>query len=134
NVNGHLDFDKRMGHFLNNQVGAYTHFPYNNYSSNMNDYKWDMTKKTMEVNPGAAMAGLTPIFAGLPQDAKDSIKFECKHAKFDLVKSILYMDKIPHIDIADSRVFPFDGKAVVREVGHMDPLDSSRILANRTDK
>jgi hypothetical protein len=134
NVKGNLDFDIRIGHFNTNDVGAYTHFPYNHYSSNMNDYHWDMNKKTMEIKPGVAMGQIKPMFAGLPQDAKDSVKFECHYAKFDLIKNVLFMEKIPYIDVADSRVFPFEGKAIVREKAYMDRLDSSRIEANRNDK
>lgn len=134
NVKGNLDFDKREGKFLTNVIGSYTHFPYNNYSSNMNDYKWDMNKKTMEIKPSPAMAGLKPMFVGLPQNTTDSVRFECGYAKFDLTAFVLNMEKIPHIDVADSRVFPFEGKAVVREKAAMDRLDSSRIVANRTDK
>ncbi len=134
NVKGNVDFDKREGKFLTNIIGTYTYFPFNNYSSNMNDYKWDMTKKTMEIKPSLAMAGLKPIFVGLPQNTTDSVKFECAYAKFDLTKFILNMEKIPFIDIADSRVYPFGGKATVREKAAMDRLDSSRIEANRLDK
>lgn len=134
NVKGDVDFDKREGKFLTNVVGSMTDFPFNSYSSNMNDYKWDMNKKTMEVKPGAAMAGMKPFFVGLPEKVRDSVKFECAYAKFDLVNFVLYMEKIPYIDIADSRVYPFEGKAIVRERAAMDRLDSSRIEANRIDK
>jgi len=134
NMKGDLDFDKREGRFFTNILGAYTQFPYNNYSSNMNDYKWDMNKKTMEIKPGAAMAGIKPMFVGLPQNVKDSVRFECAYAKFDLVSNVLYMEKIPYIDVADSRVYPFEGKAIVREKAVMDRLDSSKIEANRIDK
>ncbi|MCC6818229.1 MAG: hypothetical protein IT245_05015, partial [Bacteroidia bacterium] len=134
NVNGIVDFDKREGKFLTNIVGTYTHFPFNHYSSNMNDYKWDMIKKTMEIKPSAAMAGLKPMFKGLPPNVQDSVMFECHYAKFDLVSNVLFMEKIPYIDVADSRVFPFAGKAIVRENAIMDQLDSSKIIANRDDK
>lgn len=134
NVNGIVDFDKREGKFVTNVTGSYTHFPFNHYASNMNDYKWDMTKKTMEIKPGAAMAGLKPIFVGLPPNVLDSVKFECHYAKFDLIANVLFMEKIPYIDVADSRVFPFAGKAIVRENAIMDQLDSSKIVANRDDK
>jgi hypothetical protein len=93
-----------------------------------------MNKKTMEIKPGVAMGQIKPMFAGLPQDAKDSVKFECHYAKFDLIQNVLFMEKIPYIDVADSRVFPFEGKAIVREKAYMDRLDSSRIEANRNDK
>ncbi len=134
NVKGDLDFDKREGRFFTNVIGSYTHFPFNHYASNMNDYKWDMNKKTMDIKPGTAMAGIKPIFTGFPQNAKDSLKFESGFAKFDLVQNVLYMEKIPYIDVADSRVYAFEGKAIVREKGYMDRLDSSRIEANRIDK
>lgn len=134
NVNGVVDFDKKEGKFLTNVVGAYTQFPFNHYWSNMNDYRWDMTKKTMEVKPGPAMGTLAPIFVGLPPNTQDSVKFECHYAKFDLVSNVLFMEKIPYIDVADSRVYPFNGKAIVRENAIMDQLDSSRIEANKIDK
>jgi hypothetical protein len=134
NVKGNVDFDKREGKFLTNVLGSYTHFPFNNYSSNMNDYKWDMNKKTMEIKPNLTMAGIKPMFVGLPQNTTDSVRFECAYAKFDLTKFILNLEKIPFIDIADSRVYPFAGKAIVREKAAMDRLDSSRIEANRLDK
>lgn len=134
NVKGIVDFDKKEGKFLTNVLGAMTHFPYNRYSSNMNDYRWDMVQKTMEIKPGPAMGTLKPIFVGLPQNVTDSVKFECHYAKFDLVKYVLHMEKIPYIDVADSRVYPFAGKAVVRENAAMDQLDSSRIEANKIDK
>lgn len=133
NVKGSLDFDKREGKFLTNVIGTLTHFPFNSYSSNMNDYKWDMNKKTMEIKPGTQMGTLKPIFVGLPKNVLDSVKFECHYGKFDMVKNIIYMEKIPYIDIADSRVYPFNGKAIVREAADMDPLDSSRIEANKVD-
>lgn len=134
NVKGDVDFDKQEGKFITNQTGAYTYFPYNAYASNMNDYKWDMTLSTMEIKPNAAMAGIKPIFSGLPANQPDSLKFECAYAKFDLNKFVLNMEKIPYIDVADSRVYPFGGKAIVREKAAMDRLDSSRIEANRIDK
>lgn len=134
NVKGLVDFDTRLGFFNTNVIGSLTHFPYNHYVSNMTDYKWDMNKKTMEIKPGTAMGTLKPTFAGLPQDMQDSVKFECHYAKFDLVKNVLFMEKIPYIDVADSRVYPFDGKAIVREKAFMDRLDSSRIEANKIDK
>ncbi len=134
NVKGVVDFDKREGKFLTNVVGSYTHFPFNRYSSNMNDYRWDMNQKTMEIKPGLAMGTIKPMFVGLPPNVLDSVKFECHYAKFDLVKNVLFMEKIPYIDVADSRVYPFAGKAIVRENAIMDQLDSSRIEANKIDK
>lgn len=134
NMKGVVDFDKREGKFLTNVTGTLTNFPYNRYASNMNDYLWNMSAKTMEIKPGPAMGTLKPIFVGLPENAKDSVKFECHYAKYDLVANVINMEKIPYIDIADSRVYPFEGKAVVREKADMDPLMKSRIEANRNDK
>ena len=133
-VKGDVDFDKKEGKFISNVLGAYTHFPFNNFSSNMNDYKWDMVKKTMEMKPNTLMAAIKPMFAGLMQNTSDSLKFECAYAKFDLVNFVINMEKIPYIDVADSRVYPFAGKAIVREKAVMDRLDSSRIEANKIDK
>ncbi|MBC7425411.1 MAG: hypothetical protein H7321_02655 [Bacteroidia bacterium] len=132
-VKGDVDFDTRIGKFISNVTGSLTYFPHNLYASNMNDYTWDMNAKTIEIKPNAAMGKLKPTFVST-NGTYDSLKFECRYAKFDLKDFVLRMEKIPYIDVADSRVFPFDGKAIVREESKMDRLDSSRIEANKLDK
>lgn len=132
-VKGIMDFDKKLGTFTSNVIGSKTRFPYNLYETNLNDYKWDMNKQTIEAKVGPAMAGTAPYFLALPVE-QDSLKFEGKKAIYDLKNYTLRIEQIPYIDIADSRLFPNRNFAVIRGKAEMDVLDSAKIIANRKDK
>ncbi len=131
-LKSNLDFTKREGKFVSNIAGSLTQLPFNKYASNLNDYKWNMDAGTLDINLGN-MAGIKPYFVAT-NDGVDSLKFEAKHALFNIKTGVLAIDQIPYIDVADSRVFPSDGKAIVRENAVIDRLDSSKIDANRDDK
>ena len=132
NVRGGVDFDKRMGNFTTNVVGAETKFPFNSFSTNLNDYKWDMNAKTIAAKMGPSMAGSTAYWKSLNR-AQDSLEFEGKAGVYSLKDYTLNVEQIPYIDIADSRVFLKNGKVTIREGANIDQLDSARILANRED-
>lgn len=132
-INGNMDFDKRLGTFTTNQKDAMTNFPFNSYTTNLNDYKWNMDQKTIEAKLGSNLAGVTPYFLST-NFAQDSLKFEAKHAVYDLNDYTLKIDQIPYIDIADSRLFLKDGRVTIRENANMDIVDSAKIVANRIDQ
>jgi hypothetical protein len=132
NLKSDIDFTKREGKFTSNNSADLTHLPFNQYASNMNDYKWNMDDKTIDINLGK-MDGAVPYFVAT-KPGVDSLKFEAKHALFDIESGVLAIDQIPYIDVADSRVFPSDGKAIVRENAEMDTLYDSKIDVNRVDK
>lgn len=132
NLKSDIDFTKREGKFTSNNSKDLTYLPFNQYASNMNDYKWNMDDKTIDINLGN-MKGDIPYFIATKPGA-DSLKFEAKHALFDIESGVLSIDEIPYIDVADSRVFPAEGKAIIRENADMDTLMNSKIDANRVDK
>jgi len=133
NIKGTMDFTTRLGTFTTNETGALTKFPFNQYVTNLNDYKWNMDLKTIEAKPGPAMAGKSPFFLST-NPTQDSLKFEGKYGLYSLVDYTLKIGQIPFIDIADSRVFLKNGKVTIRENANMDVVDSAKILANRIDK
>jgi len=132
-IKGNMDFDKRLGTFTTNQKDATTNFPFNSFTTNLNDYKWNMDQKTIEANVGANLAGTTPYFMST-NPLQDSLKFEAKHSIYDLNNYTLKIEQIPYIDIADSRIFLKDGSITVREAGDIDIVEGAKIAANRTDK
>lgn len=133
NVEAHIDFDKRKGHFIANAPDDMTYLPVNQYGTVLSDYTWKMDEKRIEMRPNPKFPALKPYFVSTKAD-QDSLKFECSYADFDMKENVIYMEKIPYIDVADSRVFLVDGKAIVRKDADMDKLDSTLIEANRVDK
>lgn len=132
NLKSDIDFTRREGKFTSNNSSDLTYLPFNQYASNLNDYKWNMDDQTIDINIGN-MKGELPYFLAT-KPGVDSLKFEAKHALFDIKTGVLSVDQIPYIDVADSRVFPNEGKAVIRENADMDTLFNSKIDANRIDK
>ena len=49
NLRSNIDFTKREGKFTANNVNDLTYLPFNQYGSNMNDYKWNMDDKTIDI-------------------------------------------------------------------------------------
>jgi hypothetical protein len=133
NVRGGIDFDKGEGNFTNNITGSPTYFPWNQYATNMADYKWDMNRKLIEVLPGASLGGEPGMFVSTLA-TQDSLRYEAQKGIYDLQLELLKVEGIPYIDIADSRMFLKDGKVTIRKAADMDPVDSARIVANRNDK
>lgn len=133
NIHGTMDFSKRIGEFATNETGQITNFPFNRYQTNLSDYKWDMDGQTIEARVGAGMGGITPEFLST-NVTQDSLKFESPKAVYSLKDYTLKAERIPYIDIADSRLFLKDGKVTIRENANMDELDSTKLIANRDDK
>lgn len=133
NVESHIDFDKRKGNFIANSPDNMTYLPANQYGTILSDYTWKMDDKRMEMRPNTKFPAVKPFFVSTKPD-QDSLKFECSYADFDMKENVVYMEKIPFIDVADSRVYPFANKAIVRKDADIDRLDSSLIEANRVDK
>ncbi|MFM1898518.1 MAG: hypothetical protein RL577_758 [Bacteroidota bacterium] len=144
NIKGTMDFSTRMGTFSSNLPNAYTDFTYNMFKTNLSDYVWDMNKKTIDARLGPTFKGVRPnIETGQLEPGpefvstnptQDSLRFESKKATYSLTDYTLKIETIPHIDIADSRLFLADGKLTVRAKADIDEVDSARILATRQSK
>jgi len=133
NVKSHVDFDKRTGEFRANELGQFAELQYNQYASTMDDFKWDMDKKTILMTSSGRMPDDQSIFVSRRAD-QSGLSFQSTKALFDMNTGIIYAEEIPHIDVADSRVFPFEGKAVIEKDAVMRPLENSKLLAARENK
>ncbi|MDX5319662.1 MAG: hypothetical protein LPK45_01240, partial [Bacteroidota bacterium] len=133
NVKSDVDFSKRFGDFKSNVEGANSEFPYNQYKSSLNEFKWDIKKKHLNFNTPPAKPIESTYFVSTHPD-QDSLKFSSRKALYDLNTFTLYANEVPHIDVADSRVLPDSGKVVVRADAAMDPLVHSRIIMDTVKK
>lgn len=133
NINGTMDFSKRVGTFSTNDADQMTQFAYNNFQTNLSDYRWDMDKKIITAKVGPTLGSEPPMFVST-NPLQEGLNFEAKRADYSLVDYTLKVQQIPHIDIADSRLFLKDGKLTIRENANIDIVDSAKIIANVDDK
>ncbi|MHB1278397.1 MAG: hypothetical protein ACYC1Q_08360, partial [Bacteroidia bacterium] len=133
NVKSDVDFSKRFGDFKSNSDGANSEFPYNQYRSSLNEFKWDIKKKELAFNTPLDKPIESTYFLSTHKD-QDSLVFSSRKALYDLNTFTLYADEVPHINVADSRVIPDKGKVIIRADAAMDPLLHSRIIMDTVNK
>lgn len=133
NVDADVNFTNRIGEFKANEKGKFTDFPFNAYASSMDEYKWDMNKQTIELNKGPQLAKEKSLFVS-KEPSQQGLQFESTKALFDMKLGIIYAENVPYIDVADSRVFPDDGKVEIRENADMQTLQKAKMFASRENR
>ncbi|MFT7592431.1 MAG: hypothetical protein ACI9UJ_002368, partial [bacterium] len=133
NVRSHIDFEKRTGDFKANEMGHLTQFPYNQFASKMDEFKWDMDKKTILLTPTGRQKQEEYVFKS-QKASQHGLIFQSTKALFDMNDGTIYAEEVPYIDIADSRIFPADGKVTIEKDAVLRPLEKAKLLANRENK
>lgn len=133
NVKSHIDFEKRTGDFRANTSGHITQMPYNQFTSTLDDFKWDMDRKTILMTATGRMKNNDYVFRST-NPAQEGLMFISTKALFDMNDGILYAEEVPYIDVADSRAFPFENKVVIEKDAYIRPLLKSKFLASRDNQ
>ncbi len=133
NVKSHIDFQKRTGDFRANEMGHLTQFPYNQFASTMDEFKWDMDKKTILLTPTGRQKQSDYVFKS-QNVSQHGLVFQSTKALFDMNDGVIYAEEVPYIDVADSRVFPADGKVTIDKDAVLRPLEKAKLMANRDNK
>ena len=143
NVSAKIDFDKREGVFKTNGEGSYVKFLKNQYIAYMEQFKWFMDAEEIELgdtqkkmDTEAAENGLDlegPQFIST-HPKQDSLRFFAPGASYNLHKYIIKCKNAPYIDVADARIFPFNGDVTIFKNAVLDTLRKSWISANTVTK
>lgn len=143
NVNAKIDFDKREGEFLTNGSGSYVKFDKNQYIAYMDRFKWFMDAEDIELGDTQKKMDTDKSEMGLDLEGpqfisvhpkQDSLRFFAPGAKYNLRKYIVNCKNVPYIDVADARIFPYNGDVTLFKNAVMDTLEQSNILANTVTK
>lgn len=142
NVNAHVSFKERKGEFKSNNGEEVVSFPANKYVCKMDMFTWFMDNEEIELAKTGDAADISidtdldlsgSNFFSVHKD-QDSLNFMAPKAKFSVKKKTILCKEVPHIDCADARIFPDSNKVMIRRNAKMDPLNNSRIVANRVNK
>ncbi len=133
NVKADVNMEKRIGDFKALGDGANSEFPYNTYKGSLNEFKWEIKKKTLQfiAPPGTPDEKQYFVSTNL---AHDSLKFISKDALYDLNSYVLYANKVPYIHIADASAIPDSGKVIIRQYGKMDTLRRAKLVVDTANK
>lgn len=130
-VNAKVDFKTRIGDFKSNQLNIPTEFSYNQYTTKINEFKWFMDEKILDFKappqgPGEVFTSTNPSQKGL--------NYLGKRAIYYLTTSILRIEGVPEIKVADASVVPDSGVVVIEESARMNQLKNATIYADTINK
>lgn len=131
NVSAKVNFDTRIGDFKSNLKNIPTDFSYNQYNTNINEFKWFMDEKILDFKappqgPGETFTSTNPAQKGL--------NFLGKRAIYYLVTSLLRIEGVPEIKVADASVVPDSGLVIIEGEAKMRQLTKATIYADTTTK
>ena len=126
NVKGVVDFDDQIGNFTANDEFLVTTLPYNQFSTSMNEFTWDMKEETIEFKSLEEKLG---NFVSIHPD-QDSLHFDGQTAFYDLKTNELRIGGVPHIISADAFVYPDSGFVEIQPGGILSTLENARIVAD----
>lgn len=136
NVNAHVSFKNRNGHFKSNGGGSVIEFPQNQYICFMDEFIWYMDRDDIELTAGESkekdasdvkLEGAQFISVH-PQ--QDSLSFFSTKATYDLKKKIIDAKGVKFMNVADAMVYPDSGQVVIDKLAKMRTLHNSKVVAS----
>ncbi len=127
NVNAKVDFETRIGDFVANQKDIPTDFTYNQYNTAINQFKWFMDQKILDFK--VPTNGASAFFNSTRPDQK-GLKFLGRRATYNLVTSVLRIEQVQEIKVADALVSPDSGVVIIEGEAKMHQLRNAVILAD----
>lgn len=145
NVQAHIDFTKRFGEFKANGGGSYVSFPLNQYICFIDQFKWFMDAKEIEMtssssanhvqgDSSAVGLNLTGSEFISVEPHQDSLRFKAPFARYSLRDYLIKADKVVLVQSADAYITPDSGKVVIEKYAKMRTFTNARITANSTTK
>ncbi|MBL0310642.1 MAG: hypothetical protein IPP77_13510 [Bacteroidetes bacterium] len=130
-VSAKVDFKTRIGEFVSNQKNIPTDFSYNQYTTAINEFKWFMDQKILDFK--APQDGPGEYFTSTKKE-QQGLNFLGKRATYNLVSSLLRVEQVPEIRVADALVIPDSGVVIIEEEARMHQLRNAVIVADTINK
>lgn len=127
NVNAKVDFETRIGDFVSNQKDIPTDFTYNQYNTAINQFKWFMDEKILDFK--VPYDGPSAYFNSTRPDQK-GLRFLGRRATYNLVTSVLRIEQVKEIKVADALVSPDSGVVIIEGEAKMHQLRNAVIVAD----
>ncbi|MFW5751981.1 MAG: hypothetical protein ACOCW8_01440, partial [bacterium] len=147
NAGALIDFDKREGNFISNDIYSFVEFPENKYIGYPDNFTWimdnhelefhssqkfqkDLVPNTYKDDIDADDERLTGARYTSTHSQQDSLGFISPLAVYNYQSNVIKAEKVEYIRVADARVFPHEGKVTVETGANMLKMDSAVIEAN----
>lgn len=148
NYKSHFDFQKRFGTFNSNMAGSVIRFPFNQYTSTIPDFTWDMNQTRLDLTSKGydalnnKLKALTPrqIIDGDAAGEFNGPVFTSTHpmqhklsfmgfaANFDLEQNIINISDVRYIRVADAALLLSDGKVKIESGAKIQPFNDATLI------
>jgi hypothetical protein len=126
NVKAKLDFQKEFGSFDGNDHNLLTNLPFNQYTTSLIDFDWNIRDQMVYFRSDTASTG---SFSSLVPN-QDSFRFEGKRASYNLRDFSLEINGVRYINAADAKIIPENGRLNVRAYGLIDSFSNATIICD----
>ena len=127
NVNAKIDFKNRVGDFKTNTPNIPTQFAYNNFKTGIGEFKWYIDQKILDFR---VPAGSNGEYFTSTRESQMGLRFLAKRATYNLETSILRVEQVPYIYIADAKVVPDSGVVIIQGEAKIDQLKNATIFVD----
>lgn len=135
NVKADVSFEGRNGKFKSNSDESFVDFPMNSFKAYMDELEWFMDNNEVDMNTNRVdRLGLKGALFVSTDKRLDSLAFVAPVARFVLKTKTIYCEGVEYVDVADSRIFPSDGKLNIQRNAKIDPISNATVWVNRDKK
>ncbi|MBK9290391.1 MAG: hypothetical protein IPM52_01960 [Bacteroidetes bacterium] len=144
-----IDFEQRLGDFINLGSMSRLVFPFNQYSCTLDEAQWLMDQNLILLN-NRKMASRIRLSELSEYDlislnlsgsefvsdhpAQDKLSFFTLEASYDLNKYAIEAREVKILRVADAAVFPGDGRITILRDARMMPLEEAVIIADTSNR
>ena len=126
NVKADLNFDNGLGVFTGNDGKLLTNLPFNQYTTSLIDFDWNIKDQMVYFKSDTASVG---VFASKVAN-QDSLRFNGKNARYNLKDFSLEIGGVDFIHAADAKIFPDKGMVTIRSNGLIDSFANAIIICD----
>ncbi|PHI20862.1 hypothetical protein CEQ90_05720 [Lewinellaceae bacterium SD302] len=130
NVNAKVNFDAQVGTFQNNGNELVTELPYNQFSTSIKKFDWDMAGNTISFRADEGKLGR---FTSINED-QEELTFQGTEAIYDLSTSMLDVQGVDSVRSADATIYPPEGKIRVEPGAKITEITDARIVADTVNR
>jgi hypothetical protein len=128
-ISADIDLNKDFGKFAANVDTSKVLLPSNRFSTTLNKFTYDITKKEVAfVTRDKQSAEDAYFVSDNPEQA--GLKFEAKKASYSIAEQNIKAQEVPFINIADSRIFTPKNEVVIEKQGNIGTIKGADIVTD----
>jgi len=129
NITADIDLTKETGSFHTNEDTAKVALPSNKFSTNLNNFNYDINAQEVTFAKNKNTDTSDAYFVSDNPDMK-GLKFNSTKATFEMAKQNIKAEDVPHVDIADSRIYTPDKELHIEKEGTIGAIKGAVIYTN----